>query len=198
MLRLRVCGILLLCALFAALAAPAVTLRGPADVASLTARADAVVRAQVVKLASAYGDGGASSGLVFTFVTLRPLEWWKGVAPPHEVAIRIPGGELGELGQVVQGAARFREGEEVVVFLRRLGTQARTAQAAGSAPREIYEVARWALGKFSVAASGRALRTREGLTCEGCSASERDELPLEELRGRVLESVRASRSGEAR
>ena len=155
----------------------AATLVGPADVESLTATADAVVYGQVVRRSSAWAPGG---GQIFTTVVLRPIETWKG-ASAGEVSILVPGGELGELSQTVQGAAAFSDAEEVVVFLHR--------RAPGT-----YGVERLALGKFVVGAPAgslkRAHRDRRGLTCLRCDPAESDDLPLEELRARVLGSVR--------
>ncbi len=53
----------------------ATLVRGPADVESLTAASDTVVRAQVVRRTSAWGKSG---GQIFTTVVLRPIETWKG------------------------------------------------------------------------------------------------------------------------
>jgi hypothetical protein len=151
--------------------------RGPGDVASLTAGADAVVHAQVERMSSAWGAGG---GQIFTTVVLKPLETWKGAIEP-QVSVLVPGGEVGELSQTVQGMAQFRAGEEVVVFLQR-----RTGS--------IYSVYLMTLGKFAVGAPGgfpkRALRDRSGLDCAGCTADEADDLLLDELRTRVLRSQR--------
>jgi len=155
----------------------AATLVGPADVESLAAAADAVVYGQVVRRSSAWAPGG---GQIFTTVVLRPIETWKG-ASAGEVSVLVPGGELGELSQTVQGAAAFDDAEEVVVFLHR--------RAPGT-----YGVERLALGKFVVGAPAgslkRAHRDRRGLTCLRCDPAESDDLPLEELRARVLGSVR--------
>ena len=152
----------------------AATIQGPGDVESLTASADAVLHGRVVRRSSAWAPGG---GQIFTTVVLRRMEAWKG-APPEEISVLVPGGEAGDLAQIVQGAAAFREGEEVVVFLRR--------RAPGA-----YGVERMALGKFSVSGGppARALRDRHGLTCLRCGPSETDDLPLDELRARVLGSV---------
>ena len=154
----------------------AATLVGPADVESLAAAADAVVYGQVVRRSSAWGPGG---GQIFTTVVLRPIETWKG-ASAGEVSVLVPGGELGELSQTVQGVAAFNDAEEVVVFLHR--------RAPGT-----YGVERLALGKFVVGAPAgslkRAHRDRRGLTCLRCDPAESDDLPLEELRARVLGSV---------
>jgi hypothetical protein len=155
----------------------AATVQGPADVESLTASADAVVHARVARLSSAWEPGGHQ---IFTTVTLRTLESWKG-APGEEVRVLVPGGEVGEIAQTVQGTAAFGEGEEVVVFLYRVGPSR-------------FAVERMALGKFSVGAPAglppRAMRDRRGLTCLGCAAGESDDLSLDELRARVLGSVR--------
>ena len=156
----------------------AVTLAGPADVASLTSAADAVVRGRVARITSAWVDGTPQSGLIYTTVELEPLEWWKGEPAAGRVLVRVPGGSVGELGQLSQGAATFTDGEEVVVFLRKLAPQS-------------YAVERWNLGKFTVKPrSGRALRSREGVTCVQCRPGEPDELALGDLRARVKRTVR--------
>jgi hypothetical protein len=156
----------------------AAIVQGPADVASLTAASDAVVHAQVLRSTSAWGAGG---GQIFTTVVLRPLETWKGDVT-DDLSVLVPGGAVGDLDQVVQGAAVFREGEEVVVFLRQ--------RAPG-----VYDVERLALGKFAVGAARpalpkRAVRDRKGLSCLGCAPGETDDLSLDELRARVLGSLR--------
>lgn len=155
----------------------AAVVRGPADVESLTAAADVVVRAQVVKRTSAFGSGG---GQIFTTVVLRPIETWKGGIEP-QLAVLVEGGAVGDLSQTMEGAAIFRDGEEVVVFLSR--------RSSG-----VYSVSRLALGKFAVGAAlpslpKRALRDRRGLECQGCGP-EQDDYALDELRVRVLGSQR--------
>ncbi len=154
----------------------AATVRGPADVASLASASDTVVHAQVVLRTSAWGAGG---GQIFTTVVLRSLETWKGAAQ-RELSVVVPGGAVDELDQIVQGAAAFRDGEEVVVFLER--------RAPG-----VFQVHRMALGKFSVGAPAglpkRAVRDRTGLSCVGCGADEQDDLSLDELRAHVLGSL---------
>src|SRR5262249_14982784 len=144
---------------------------------SMTAVSDAVVHAKVLSATSGWGKGG---GQIFTAVTLRPIETWKG-DPASEITVVVPGGSIGELSQTVSGMATFDVGEEVVVFLR-------------VKSRGVYSMERLALGKFAVGAPAglprRALRDRKGLECVGCSAAESDDLPLDELRARVLRSAR--------
>jgi hypothetical protein len=154
----------------------AVTMQGPLDVESLTASADAVVHGRVIRQSSGWGKGG---GQIFTTVVMQPIETWKG-ASQREITVLVPGGEVGDLSQTVQGAAAFHDGEEVVVFLRR--------RAAAT-----YAVEGMALGKFAVATPAnlpkRAVRDRRGVTCLRCGPGEQDDLALDELRARVLGSA---------
>jgi hypothetical protein len=170
------------------LAASAATVRGPADVATLTASSEAVLHARVVARESRWGAGGESSGLIFTRVTLQPIEWWKGTGTPAPVVLRVPGGTVGELTQTVDGVASFSPREEVVVFLHKLGEESGTA---------VYAVERLALGKFSVGGpsggSARAVRDRSHVACGGCAAGEEDDLLVRDLRERVRRAAGSAR-----
>lgn len=53
---------------------------------------------------------------IWTFTEVRVLERIKGPVP-SVVTVRQPGGEVGAIGQKVEGAAQFAAGEEVVLFL---------------------------------------------------------------------------------
>jgi hypothetical protein len=177
-------------ALIYAASANAATLRGPADVTSLTSAADAVVNGKVMRAESDWAGGDPRSGQIYTRVTLRPLSWWKGRGPA-EIVVLVAGGTVDAIGQEVSGSARFEPGEDVVVFLRRRGPQSRSGKES-----PVFEVERWALGKFSVARGGadaRATRERGGVTCVGCGAGEEDVLPLAELRERVWAAQRRDR-----
>jgi hypothetical protein len=145
----------------------ATLLQGPADVETLTAASDAVARATVLRSESHWAPSG---GLIFTTVTLRSLESWKGTPEPG-FRVLVQGGAAGGYDQVVHGVARFSPGEEVVVFLHR-----RT--------KGVYSVVKMGLGKFSVT-ERRAVRNRRGLDCTGCSPTEQDDFDLAELRAKV-------------
>ncbi len=100
-----------------ALAGPArATVMLEASIDELARESDAVVRGKVV---STEGRKSADGKRIFTRVTVEVAEAWKG-APGKTVVVQVPGGVHGEVGQVVHGAPRFADGEEVVVFLRRL------------------------------------------------------------------------------
>jgi hypothetical protein len=145
----------------------ATLLQGPAGVEALTAASDAVARATVLRSESHWAPAG---GLIFTTVTLRLLETWKGPLPP-EFQVLVQGGSAGGYDQNVQGVARFSAGEEVVLFLNR-----RT--------QGVYTVSKMSLGKFSVKQQ-RAVRSRRGLECHGCAPDEQDDFSLDELRAKV-------------
>ncbi len=184
--RLPHLRVLALCSAIAllALAARATTIRGPADLATLTAAADAVVLAKVWSSEAHWGTGGAQSGQLFTTVELVPREQWVGESVGDRLVVRTPGGELGELAQEVVGTPRLHPGDEVVLFLR-LRVSAREGRPA------IYEVSHWALGAFTVLAPApgadkRAIRNRSGVECVGCRADESDNISLAELRANVV------------
>ena len=179
------CVVLLLLA--ASLPAAAATVRGPARVADLTASAEAVLHGRVVARESRWGAGGQSSGLIFTRVTLQPIDWWKGGGTLAPVVVRVPGGSVGDLTQTVDGMAEFAPQEEVVVFLRKLGEEPGAS---------VYAVERLALGKFSVGrpagSPARAWRDRSGIACIGCDANEEDDFSVPELRERVRRAAARS------
>jgi hypothetical protein len=151
----------------------ATSLQGPADVEALTFSADAVVHGRVAGTRSHPGAGG---GLIFTEVSVVPIDWWKGAGGLQPIAIRVEGGAIGDIGQTVAGAPAFTPGDEVVLFLRRIATG-------------LYDVERFGLGKFLVkpgAGGGlRATRDRSRISCAGCGAGEEDDFAFDDLRERV-------------
>lgn len=94
-------------------AAAAVAL--PATVEQLAREADAVLRGRVERLESRWAADGRH---IQTLVTLRTGRVLRGAAADR-VVLRVAGGEVGEVGQRVDAAPLFEEGEEAVVFLRR-------------------------------------------------------------------------------
>ncbi len=83
-----------------------------------TARSsDAVVRGKVLSATSRLTQDGRR---VVTEVEIAVDGTWKGAAEPV-VRVVVPGGRVGRIAQLVDAAATFEEGEEVVVFLARRG-----------------------------------------------------------------------------
>src|SRR5256885_6471562 len=97
----------------------ATTIQGPADVDALTLSADAVLHGRVVGARSHQGVGG---GLIYTDVSVVPIDWWKGAGSEKPIAVRVEGGTIGDIGQTVAGAPAFTPGDEVVLFLRRISS----------------------------------------------------------------------------
>jgi hypothetical protein len=105
----------------------------PATVEELARSSDAVVRGRVESVEARLSANGKR---VFTYAEVRPSEVWRGSAPAV-VTVVVPGGVAGDLGQRVSGAPSLSVGEEVVLFLSKLGE------------RE-FQVRGMAQGKFTV------------------------------------------------
>ena len=79
-------------------------------------KADDIVRAKVVSMVSKKSADGAK---IYTYTTLKPLEWIKnGGEKPDKIVIRQLGGAVDGVTQKIPGDARFTPGEEALVFLR--------------------------------------------------------------------------------
>ncbi len=84
---------------------------------ALAREADVVVLGRVLSVTSRWvGEGSQKS--IATEVKLGVDEAMKGKAQ-KEIKFGIPGGVVGEIGQVVHGVPSFQVGESVVVFLHR-------------------------------------------------------------------------------
>ena len=142
------------------------------SVESLARDSDAVVRGSVQRRAA-----GWRGGRIFTEVEVRVSEVWRGRAPAR-VTVTVPGGEVGPIGQLVAGAPSFRDGEEVVLFLKR-------------GPAGAWGVTGLGLGKFSLA--GRTARPDAGgmdVVPSPLAPGERppEPMPVAELKRRVEEA----------
>lgn len=151
-------------ALAVALAATALPVLGATVVRltfeELTARAEVVVRGTVRTTKARLNR---AQGRVWTFTQIDVSEGLKG-SSHRSITVRQPGGEADGIGQTVAGAARFSEGEDVVVFLAR-------------APDDpaVYQVLSLSAGKVrlqTTLSSKRAKRDLDGLQfAEGPSPS---------------------------
>ena len=56
---------------------------------------------------------------IFTYITITPNNFLKRNGTTQEIVIKQPGGEVGDIGMLVEGASVYEEGEEVLLFLRR-------------------------------------------------------------------------------
>jgi hypothetical protein len=115
----------------------------------LAEQAEVVTRGKVLGQ-QVVEDGGR----LWTESTLRVLEPLKGRARRGQtLVLRQPGGERGRIGMRVAGVARFRVGEEVLVF----------ATGAGSVQIPVG----MCQGKFEIIRSGGQARIRRDLTGAG-------------------------------
>ena len=124
------------------------------DVPQLTRRADVILRGTVSGQSSSWAPGGRR---IVTETRVRVASVLKG-APAREVRVLQPGGAVGGVGQRVSGAARFADGEEVLLFLEHQRG-------------DHYQVVGMAMGKFQVrkTAEGRGWRRcRTGWTASCC------------------------------
>jgi hypothetical protein len=142
-----------------------------ASVEDLARSSDAVVRGKVERQRSSW-----MGRRIYTEVEVRASSVWRGSAPGL-VKVLVPGGVVGDIGQHVDAAPRFVDGEEVVVFV---------SSSSGRAM-----VNGLAQGKFTVQGatvlpgSGGTTLLR-GAVRPGDRPSE--EMPLAELERRVKEA----------
>jgi hypothetical protein len=153
------------------------------NVDDLARASDAVARVRCTGAESRWENGS-----IWTVTTFGVVETWKGNLA-SEIAVSLPGGRAGHLTATVDGAPRFRPGEEAVVFLEK-------ARAGG------FTVAGWVEGTFRIA---RDPRTRVETVTQDSSAfavfdaatrTFRAEgirrMPLDEFRSRVAAAVARS------
>ena len=88
---------------------------------------------------------------ISTWTNLQIIEVLKGKAPASLV-VRQPGGEVGNIGAHVSGAARFAPGEEVLLFLEPPGDDAQKLIVRGLSAGKVR------LGKDAL---GRRVATRD-------------------------------------
>ena len=105
--------------------------------------ARAIVRGQVTAIAS---GNDPQHQTIFTYVTLRVQEVFKGKISQGDITIKEPGGQFGNKGSLLFGTAEFKVGEDVLLFL-------------DTWPDGSLRVYNWFLGKYSVIGS----RTASGL-----------------------------------
>lgn len=78
----------------------------------------------------------AERGEIWTFTSFETVETLKG-SPPAQFTVRLIGGRLGHLKATVDGVPRFRNGEELILFLE-------------PAPAGQWTVVSWVQGTFRV------------------------------------------------
>lgn len=95
-------------------------------------------------------------------------EIWKGFPTEEEVAVRTPAGALANPGLALEGSARFQRGENVLLFLTRVG--------------DSYRPWRTVFGKYPIRGSGADARLVGNLPLVAADLGDPTSVALEELR----------------
>ncbi|HYC77396.1 MAG TPA: hypothetical protein VEI02_07190 [Planctomycetota bacterium] len=98
---------------FAGVGGAATSVR-PMSLEELVRGSECVVLADVESVSSQWDAEGR---MIYTYVTLKVAECWKG-APAQTVVVRVPGGQVGDVRVRVSESPVFLAGERVAAFLR--------------------------------------------------------------------------------
>ena len=109
-IRVRAIATLLMLPLVSAATAAGTTI-ARMNLAQLARAATVIVRARSVSSRSEWAGGA-----IWTVTEFEVHERFKG-APASSIRIRVPGGRIGHLVSTVEAAPRFRDGEDVLLFL---------------------------------------------------------------------------------
>lgn len=91
----------------------------PLSLADLVSRSD---RIAIVRVSSQKAEWTADRSAIYTKILVTVVQPVKGgMARGQRLTILREGGEVGEVGMLVEGAPRFADGEEALVFLEQRG-----------------------------------------------------------------------------
>ena len=155
------------------------------SIEQMTRASSLIVRATCISSATRWQDGE-----IWTVTLFSPEDVWKGSAP-GAIDVRLLGGTAGNVTSTVEGVPRFRQGEEVVLFLE---------------PTKYgdFSVVSWIQGTFRVARSERtgqkvvtqdtaAYRTASNLLAGPApSGAGVVRMPLDAFRARVVNALEAA------
>ena len=82
----------------------------------LSKKADVILQGKVVKKDAAWN---ANKTRIYTKVTLKVDKYLKGKEKKETIDLTIPGGELGDVGELYTHLPVFEEEEEVILFLKK-------------------------------------------------------------------------------
>lgn len=89
------------------------------SVEELTYEADSIMIGKVTGMESRWNEDRT---LIYTYVTISARDYVKklsNIGESEEIIVRMPGGEVGDIGLKVSDMPEFREGEEVLLFLKK-------------------------------------------------------------------------------
>ena len=144
------------------------------NVERLTDASDAVVMGQVTDKKTLWSADGS---VIITRVTLAVQSTVRGVVNRSSIVVERLGGEVGEIGMRQTDQPEFIIGEHVLLFIKQ------TPSKVASTDRFAYRVVGAAQGKYSITASGGAVRT--GFNLVSGAVDPDDSLPVEVLLDRI-------------
>ena len=92
-----------------------------ATVVQLLSEEDMVNQSQNILIGtctSVKSEWNEDGSKIYTYATISVHDVLKGGEAPRQVTIKQPGGEVGDIGMLVEGASVFEEGEEALLFLK--------------------------------------------------------------------------------
>jgi hypothetical protein len=161
----------------------------PIEFRELVNIAPVIVHGRVVDIHAEYVDGRRA---IETLVTIEAAEYLKGNLGDR-VTFKVPGGELGSYRTIFVGAPEFREGDELVLFLK----------SSGDSIPSIIGLSQGAFRVVADARSGRRMVTTPILMGRSSGSAvpvvrgdvTRKPLPIESFRSAVLQVMASAQGG---
>jgi len=112
----------------------AIAVVAPQTVTDLTGNSTHIVRADIVSQKSLWNDAHT---IIYTLITAKVTELHKGTLDTSvDINVWVPGGQVADTGLTVEHAARFKNGQDVILFLVQRDN--------------LYDVTSWEMGKFTI------------------------------------------------
>lgn len=147
----------------------------PFGIDDLAGNSEIILRGTVLNQGSRWrGDRGG----IVTSVTVSVREVLGGELQQDTVIVEVPGGVVGDVGQTVSDTPSFRNGEEVLLFLRETSSSSKAFAESGSVVKS-FTVVGQGQGKYSIGKDGIARRS--GFSVTGRSKSADNQLPARDL-----------------
>jgi hypothetical protein len=86
------------------------------ELQELTKGADVILTGKVTQQASSWNEDKTR---IYTQATIQVDDYIKGNGTGNTVTVKHPGGEVGEVGELYSHMPRFKDKEEVLVFLKK-------------------------------------------------------------------------------
>jgi|WetSurMetagenome_2_1015567.scaffolds.fasta_scaffold107930_2 hypothetical protein len=92
-----------------------------------------IILGNVKSINSNWDDGKRN---IWTYITFEPKQFLKGNINSKEIVIKIPGGKIGNIEEIVSGTPKYKVGEFTITFL-------------GKENEKYYYVNGWDEGKYT-------------------------------------------------